>query len=177
MQRRAQIWVESVIYTLIGIAIISLMLLVTKPKIQSTQDEFVVQQTLKALNDLDNKITEVMQATNNRRLVDFQLSRGTLLIDATNSKIQWELDDSSYMYSEPGFDVNIGSIRVRTDNSSGDQYIVKLTLDYSNKNKLTISKQIGSKELQPAKVPYSLVIENYGLDASTNLINIDISIT
>lgn len=174
--KKAQIWVESVLYTLIGLAIMGLLLVVTRPQISKTQDQFLIQQTIKALHELDNKIIEIKQATGNRRIVEFQLSKGELVIDGNADKIKWILRESGYMYSEPGYETSIGDIKILTEKNA-DKYDIQLTLDYSNDNELTIDRQAGSKILQPAKTPYNLIIENFGPDPDTGLINVDISLT
>jgi type II secretory pathway pseudopilin PulG len=175
MQKEAQVWIESVLYTLIGLAIIGLLLIAARPKISSTQDQFIIQQTIRALNEFDNKIIEIKQATGNRRIIHFQLSKGELLIDAENDKVQWKLFGSTYMYSEPGTTAWINNIRVYTE-KKGDVYDVELTLDYQGSNDLTIEMQEKSRTLQAAKTPYSITLENYGQDTQTGLIKIDINV-
>jgi type II secretory pathway pseudopilin PulG len=172
--KKAQVWVESVLYTLIGLAIIGLLLAVTRPAIQKTQDEFVIQQTVKAMHELDNKMIEIKQATGNRRVVEFQLSRGDLTIDANDNKIKWALKGSGYMYSEPGYEVGVGNIKVLTEKNA-DRYNIYLTMDYSKSSEITIDGHGGYRTLQPAKTPYSLILENYGPN-DIGVIQIDISL-
>ena len=172
--KKAQIWVESVLYTLVGLAIIGILLFVTRPQISKTQDEFIIQQTVKALHEVDNKIIEIKQATGNRRIIEFQLSKGDLTIDGNNDRIRWALKGSGYMYSEPGYETKVGNIIVLTEKNA-DKYDITLTLDYSEDTELTIDKQSGSRVLQPAKVAYSMILENFGLEQATGKIIIDIS--
>lgn len=175
MQKKAQIWIESVLYTLVGLAIIGLLLVTTRPRIASTQDQFIIQQTIKALNELDNKIIEIKQATGNRRIIQFQLSKGELFIDAENDRVKWKLSSSRYMYSEPGSTAAINNIDVYTE-QKGDVYDIELTLDYTGKNDLTIDAQEKSRTLQAAKTPYSIMVENKGYDQQSNLVNVDIEV-
>ncbi len=175
MQKKAQVWVESVLYTLIGLAVIGLLLAVTRPKIAQTQDQFIIQQTIRALNELDNKVLEIKQATGNRRIIQFQLSRGELTIDAANDNIGWKLQGSSYMYSEPGSTAFVNNIKVLTEKTA-DKYDITLTLDYKNRNDLLVENQQNSRTLQPAKTPYSITIENAGQDVQSKLIKIDVSV-
>ncbi|MFH1249021.1 MAG: hypothetical protein V1660_02625 [archaeon] len=174
-ERKAQVWIESVLYTLIGLAIIGVLLAVTRPQIAKTQDEFVVQQTIRAMHEIDNKIVEIKQATGNRRLVEFQLSKGYLTVDGINDKMTWTLKGSGYMFSEPGYEVAISNIRVLTEKNA-DKYDITLTLDYAG-SELTVDKQSGAKVLQAAKLPYKMLLENYGPDSLSGKINIDISIS
>lgn len=175
MTKKAQIWIESVLYTLVGLAIIGLLLAVARPKISSTQDQYIIQQTISALNDFDNKIIEIKQATGNRRIIQFQLSKGELLIDAENDRVVWSLFGSKYMYSEPESAAWINNIRVFTT-KKGDSYDITLTLEYGEVNDLVINKLERSRTLQAARTPYNIIIENYGKDEITGLINIDLQV-
>ncbi len=176
MQKKGQVWIESVLYTLIGLAIIGLLLVVTRPKISQTQDDFIIQQTITALGSLDNKITEVQIATGNRREIEFQLSRGELLIDSINSRIQWTLKGSNFMYSEPGSQAQVGNIKVLTTKQA-DTYDITLTLDYLNRNKITVDSGTLAKTLTPVRVPYKIFVENTGKDTISGLVKIDFSIS
>lgn len=159
--KKAQIWVETVLYTLIGLAVIGLLLAVARPKIAETQDDFIIKQTLNAMNDLDNKILEVKQAIGNRRVIEFQLSRGTVTIDTSRNYISWKIVGSSFMFSEPGSQAYIGKIIVETKKNA-DKYDIQLSLNYSGKLSLRTNNEIKTSVLQPTKTPYQIVIENVG---------------
>lgn len=175
MQKKAQVWVESVLYTLIGLAVIGLLLAVTRPKIAQIQDQYIIQQTIRALNEVDNKMLEIKQATGNRRVIQFQLSRGELTIDGANDNIQWKLTGSNYMFSEPDSTAWINNIKAYTQKMA-DKYDITLTLDYKNKNDLLLEGQQNSRTLQTAKTPYAITIENGGQDALSKLIKLDFSV-
>ncbi|MFH0831544.1 MAG: hypothetical protein V1886_01610 [archaeon] len=175
MQKKAQVWIESVLYTLIGLAIIGLLLAVMRPKISQTQDQFVIQQTIRALNEVDNKILEIKQATGNRRIIDFQLSKGVLTVLSADDRIEWKLAGSTYMYSEPGSTAWISNIKVLTEKVA-DKYDITLILDYKNKNDILVDSQQVSRTMQPAKTPYVLTLENIGQNTQSKLIKIDFSI-
>ena len=174
MHKKGQIWVESVLYTLVGLAIIGLLLAVSRPKITKTQDQFVIQQTIKALNELDNKILDIRQATGNRRIIDFQLSRGEMTFDADNDKIEWTLKGTQYLFSEPGVQAEIGNIMINTVKQA-NSYDILLTLDYRDENDLTLSTLGGSHTLQPARSPYKIVLENTGTNTFGD-IQVDIGV-
>ena len=53
-----QIWVETVIYTLIGIAIIGIVLAIAQPKIEAKKDEVIIEQAIESLGNIDEKIGE-----------------------------------------------------------------------------------------------------------------------
>src|SRR3989344_4613410 len=100
--RRGQVWVETVIYTLIGIALIGLVLAILTPKIKEFRDRSVIEQTIESLNILDSKITDVLDAPGNKRKVNMDLQRGTIVIAPINNTISYILDESDVRYSEPG---------------------------------------------------------------------------
>ncbi len=78
-RKRGQVWVETVIYTLIGIAIIGIVLAVAKPKIEAKKDQVFIEQAIASLGVLDEKLYEVQTATGNRRVVDLKIGKGSLL--------------------------------------------------------------------------------------------------
>ena len=55
--KRSQVWVETVIYTLIGLAVIGILLAAAKPKIDEMRDKLVVEQTIDSMNSIDEKIS------------------------------------------------------------------------------------------------------------------------
>jgi len=67
LNKSGQAWVETVIYTLIGLSIIGIVLGVATPKIKELTDKAIIDQTISAMNDLDNKIVAVQVAAGNSR--------------------------------------------------------------------------------------------------------------
>lgn len=113
--KRGQVWVETVIYTLVGLSLIGLVLAFVTPRINEYRDKAVIEQTIESLNDMDAKVQEVIQTgPGNVRRVDFQLKRGTLFVNASNDSITYSLEDSALVYSEPGVPTALGRISVLT---------------------------------------------------------------
>src|SRR3989344_5151623 len=110
--KRGQVWVETVIYTLIGLVILGLLLGVTKPKIDELKDRMVIKQTVEALNTLDLQIQDIQYVAGNKRVVEFKIDRGKLVIDPVKEQIYWILEDSKSEYSEPGREISSGDIKV-----------------------------------------------------------------
>ena len=48
-QKRAQVWVETVTYTLIGLTIIGLLIAGIKPKIEESRDKSIINQIKRSL--------------------------------------------------------------------------------------------------------------------------------
>lgn len=172
LEKRGQIWVETVIYTLIGLSLIGLVLAILTPQIKSYRDRNLIEQTIDSLTLIDAKIREVLDAPGNKRKVEFSLAKGYFFIDVVDNKLRWEFEDSNVEYSESGIDINIGRIIVRTDEASKG-YKVTLEAPYSYdityKDSNTDEKQFG-----PTSIPYKIFIENKGLNSDGDII-VDIS--
>jgi len=168
--KRGQVWVETVIYTLIGLVILGLLLGVTKPKIDELKDRMVIKQTVEALNTLDLQIQDIQYVAGNKRVVEFKIDRGKLVIDPVKEQIYWILEDSKSEYSEPGREISSGDIKVLTE--KGQKTSVKLTLGYPNLD-LSFNLKQEEKILQASSQPYKLVMENLGV---TGITKIDIAV-
>lgn len=169
--KRGQIWVETVIYTLIGLAIIGLVLAAAKPKIDAKKDEIIIEQSIEALGNINDKIYEVQRAAGNRRGVELIIGKGKFIIDMAGDKILWVIE-SSFEYSEKDVVVSLGSLDVLTKEST--PWEVTLEEDYSIDIQFE-GQTNGIKELSPASTPYELIIENKGIDAAGNIV-IDLSV-
>ena len=169
-EKRGQVWVETVIYTLIGLAIIGLVLAVALPKINEKKDEIVIEQAISALGEIDNKIYEVQRASGNRRVVDLEIGSGKVIVDMKKDTIVWILD-SSFPYSEENVPVPLGKINVTT--TIGNPWRVELKLWYSMD--ITYDgDNFGVKQLDVAPTPYKLSIENKGKNDDGNIV-VDLS--
>jgi len=83
MKKTAQVWIETVLYTLIGLALIGLALGFIIPKVNEARDKSLVEQSISSLSTLDEKINEVIQrGPGNRRTADFSMKKGELYIPA-----------------------------------------------------------------------------------------------
>ena len=67
---RGQVWIETVLYTMIGLVLIGLVLGFVNPKIEESKDNLIIEQTLTLLNDLDSKINI---AQDNIRIASFSI--------------------------------------------------------------------------------------------------------
>jgi len=113
--KKGQIWIETVIYTLVGLAMIGLVLAMITPKINQTKDKAIIDQTIDALRLIDSKIGEVTQeGPGNVRNVEFGIRRGSISFNLTDDEIVYEMDDSRILYSEPGLETSIGKINILT---------------------------------------------------------------
>jgi len=157
--KRGQVWVETVIYTLIGIAIIGIVLAVAKPKIDQKKDEIAIDQAIESLSKINEKIYAVRSAVGNRRSIELKISSGEITFDETEDKIIWELK-SRFEYSEEGVTIPVGNINVTTTRESGN-WKVSLESGYP----IEIESDI--QTLAPASIPYQLTITNNHTDITS----------
>ena len=180
--RSAQIWVETVAYTLIGLVLISLVLAFATPAIQKQKDNAVIDKTISAMTEMDNAVSNVKRTgVANNQQIDFSISKGELIINALENKTIFRIEDVKYAYSEVGRKVDLNSDMSVKTTESGKNYEVEITLDYGDKTDLKYDYDINNplsgeneKTLVKAKTPYRLIIENLGKDDPAKAIRINI---
>lgn len=178
INKKGQIWVETVIYTLIGLVLIGTVLGFATPAIQKQKDKAIIQDTITSMNELDNQIINVRRGgIANTRNFDFSIKKGELRIDTINDRIVFIIDELKYEYSEPGTRIDISgtNMDILTEKQSG-KYRVTLALEYRNQANLTYNGEDNEVQtiLTPTSVAYSLVVENKGKFAESEHTNIDI---
>lgn len=168
---RGQIWVETVIYTLIAFVMIGLVLAYAKPKIEELQDQAIIEQSITMVKNVDSTILTI-GAPGNQRLMELGIKKGTLKIDGRNDLIVFEME-SKHTYSEPGVNVSDGNLIIHTE-KTGKFNLVTLTRDYSQECNITYQGKDESKIISKASTPYQLLISNKG---GENQVVIDIEIS
>jgi len=177
LKKKGQIWIETVIYTLVGLAMIGLVLAIIMPKINQTKDKAVIDQTVDALRLMDSKIAEVVQeGPGNVRNVNFGIKRGSLSFNLTGNEITYEMDDSRVIYSEPGLETSIGKIKVLTiEGNKFNKIFLKLKYDEDlvfNDGSDEISN--GIKTFTAAATPYKFSFSHLGFTEDSNVEKIEI---
>ncbi len=167
---RGQVWVETVLYTLIGLGLIGVTLAIAMPKITEARERAVVEQSISAMNILNDKVREVLdRGEGNSRIVsEFMVQRGKLVVDGNNEQIIFVIDNMKSVYSEPGTAIYSGPIKILTEEGQGKNK-VSLTLDYSGSVDLTYSDRQEVEEFSQASIPYSFKIENRGATTLTEI--------
>ena len=171
-KKRGQIWVETVIYTLIAFALIGLVLAFVKPKIEEIRDKSLIEQSIEVLENIEEVIKE-MDIAGNQRVIELGISKGVLTIDGGNDKIFFKLE-SKYEYSQPGQSINVGNVVALTE-EKGKTHDVTLTIDYSEAYDIQFKNLDQIKEISKASTPYQIIISNIGEAQSKTTINIDIN--
>jgi type II secretory pathway pseudopilin PulG len=160
--KRGQVWVETVIYTLIALVMIGLVLSFIQPKILELQDKSTLQQSISMLNDIDSVISSLAQnGPGNTRKVEVSIKTGSLTIDSVDDLITYTMSQSHYQFSEPDKPVNFGDIVVYT-HTVNDLSTVNMTLNYTNSYNITYSGQNVNKVITQAATPYNVLISNLG---------------
>jgi len=160
-QKIGQIWVETVIYTLIGLALIGLVLAIVTPKINELNDRSIIEQTIESLGIFDSKIKEVLAAPGNVRIVEFKIKRGDLYFNGTGDEIRYVIDDSRALYSEPNAVIQFGKLKVLTIEGN-KRHSVSLWVNYTQNITFDGLDNANYVKFSPASVPYKFSIENKG---------------
>ncbi len=172
--KKAQIWIETVIYTLIAFALIATVLAFVKPKIDEMQDKAIIEQTISMMKDVDSTVREIVQGgSGNKRKIEVGINKGTFSIDGENNLLLFEID-SKYVYSEPGKEIENGNLLIKTEEIGGLNRVTVKRL-YENYN-ITFAGKDELKSLSRASTPYNIFITNNGKD-DENIWRIDFELS
>lgn len=167
---KGQVWVETVIYLLIAFVMMALVLSYIRPKIEELRDKAIVEQSIEIMKSIDNLIVTI-GSPGNKRLIEVGINKGSLMIDAPNDKIIFEME-SNYMYTEPGKTVEIGKIKAITE-VIGDTNKITLTRDFSDEYNLTYKGEETVKTLSTISASYNLFLTNEGESSNKIIIDFD----
>lgn len=161
--RKGQIWIETVLYTLMGLALIGIVLAIATPKINESKDRILIEQTIESLKILDEKINELLDkgAGNVRNIPEFTIKRGEIYINSTGEEIIVVVDGLSKPYSEVGISIREGAVAFTSYEGQRSSY-VRLVLDYKNLANITYDGTEEDKKFSAASTPYSFSLRNSG---------------
>ena len=168
--KKGQIWVETVIYTLIAFVMIGLVLAYAKPKIEELQDKAIIEQSIAMMKDIDSTILTI-GCPGNQRLIELGIKKGVLKIDGEKDLISFEIE-SRYTYSEPDTDIFDGNLIIHTK-KIGKFNIVNLTRNYIEEYDITYQGKNELKSISKSSIPYKLIITNKGGDKT--VIDVEVS--
>ncbi|PIN88878.1 hypothetical protein COU57_07005 [Candidatus Pacearchaeota archaeon CG10_big_fil_rev_8_21_14_0_10_32_14] len=165
--KKGQVWIESVTYTLVVLALIGAVLFFVKPKLEEMQDKAVIDQTYDMLNYLDQNMNDAGQgAQGNVRTPEFTMKRGKIEIYFEDNTIIFTIDKVRIEYSEPGRNVKVGDVNILTIDR-GKYNTIKMSIDYNNKYDL--ENDVGTEDkitITKASTLQKLSFKNYGKDAA-----------
>lgn len=157
-----QVWIETVIYTVIGISLIAMVLAFVTPKVAQAKDKLAIEQSIRSLQEMDERMQDVMsKGDGNRRTLDFALKRGILAFNASGDTVVLTIIDVNKPYSEIGVPIKIGSVSVLSTRRAKNNMVAlsiksPYDLTYQGENKGDM------KQLTASAIPYVLSIENVG---------------
>jgi type II secretory pathway pseudopilin PulG len=161
-KKSAQVWVETVIYTLIGLAIIGVILALATPALSKNKDKLIIEQTMSIMNTLDQQIRDVSDSgPGNRRTSELSIKKGSMTINGLNNEIIYVLEKTELEYSEPGKEIPQGNIKILTEKTGNKEYNITLKLSYSSLD-IDYLNNADKKAFTPASIPYRLSLTNNG---------------
>ena len=171
---KAQVWVETAVYTVIGMTIIAILLSVVTPQIEKIKDKGVVEQTMNAMNILDGKIAETEQASGSIRIIDFRIAKGKAEIVPSEKLIRYILEDTKLELTQSDEEIREGNIFIKTE-KQGARFNIILELRYDNID-LSYDGESYTKVLQAGTTPYKIKIENLGENGVDDNVHLDFSL-
>ena len=157
---KAQVWIETVIYIMIGLAIIAVIMAMAIPQVEKMKDKSIVEQTVTAMNLLDDKISEAEQSEGNIRVVNFKIAKGRLEIDSPNDQIRYVLEDTKLELSQEDIEIKQGNIIIKTEKKSSG-FEITLTMEYDELD-ITYDGTDEMQTLHSGTTPYKITLENKG---------------
>jgi hypothetical protein len=162
--KRAQVWIETVVYTLIAFVMIGLVLSFVKPKIEESKDKAIIKQSMEMMESINSIMEEIKTVPGNKRLIGLGIKKGELVIDASKDIIIFE-SESEYQYSEYGEIIEEGNLKIMTQ-KRGDLNRINITKDFSDDFNITWQGDDISKTISSASTIYKVFIENVGEDSN-----------
>lgn len=169
MKKRGQIWVETVIYTLIVLTMIGLVLSFVLPRVLELQDQTILERSKDMIMEIDNVLLSISRGgVGNRRSIDLNIRKGDLIIDGEKNIITFIME-SSYIYSEPGQIITDGRIKIYTE-KIGEIGITNFTINYEEDYNMTYNGELRKTTFSQATIPYQLLVSNegYHVDSKQN---------
>ena len=174
MKKTGQIWVETMIYTLIGLTLIGVVLALAMPKINQQKERIIIEQSIESMNIFDSKMREVIDsgAGNIRKIEFFSIKKGKIVINSTGDEITFLIEGLSKTYSEPGAVINIGATKV-VSTQLGKSSTTKIVLDYKDVANIIFENSEIFKEFGESSTPYSFSMENRGISGDKIVIDLE----
>lgn len=171
--RRGQVWVETVIYTLIAFVIIGLVLTFARPKINEIQDNVIISQSIEMLEDIDTTIIDITTGgQGNKRILEIGIKKGTLFVDGVNDKIIFEAE-IGHAYSELESPISKGNLEILTE-EFGSEYKVTVTRDYSSAYDVQYNSASEEGAITKSSSSYKLSITNSGTSEGKTVLDFEV---
>lgn len=131
MKKKGDVWVSAILYTALGVVLLTIVLAAGLPAIQKMKDSYTSKQTKELMLTLDKNIKTVYhEGPGSQRVVTINIGRGDFIIDQDSELINFNFE-SSALISEIDAPVQEGSLTILTEETGvNGKYSVSLTLDY-----------------------------------------------
>ena len=167
--KKSQVWVETVIYTLIGITIMGALIGVITPRVNMMIDRSVVSQSVDSLNYINEQISDSLYSAGNQRAISLMIKKGDYVINPADNLVYFFLENTNYLASQPNEIVPQGELTILTTEKSKKKYDIKVELKLNSLN-LTYQDNKLSKTLTNSPTAYNLIIRYIGgVDKKLNI--------
>lgn len=131
MRKKGDVWVSAILYTALGVVLLTIILAAGLPAIQKMKDTYTARQTKDLMLTLDKNIKTVYhEGPGSQRTITLDIGRGDFVIDSFLETITFSFQ-SSALISEIDAPVEEGDLEILTTNSGvKGKYNVELKLDY-----------------------------------------------
>jgi hypothetical protein len=170
---RGQIWVETVVYTLIAFLMMGLVLSYAKPKIEQIQDKAALDQSVEMLKEIDSIITSIKDVSGNKRELGLVFKKGNIQFDGEGDIVSFDME-SRYAYTEPGREVKDGTLTIFTV-EKGKYNQVNISRVYSPDFNITVNGIDAKKTITRSASSYSVTISNKGTYNGKTIIDITVN--
>lgn len=165
-RKKADIWISTVIYIFISIAIITALLLAARPKIEEARDRLTIQYMINAFNSIDSLIKEVNEIPGTARNFEMKISKGTMHIIPQQDRIEWSIT-TDFEFSEPGKEIQVGRVYINTTKTQ--RISTKIFLNYTTPINITTNANDEGNNITLTQSPniYKIQIQNLGTPADS----------
>ncbi len=169
---RGQIWVETVLYTLLGLGLMGLVLAFALPKITAAQERAIVEQSIQSMDALYGAIETVQtRGTGNVKVVSFSLQAGSLSLDGIADQLVLTLPEQTSKYSQPGSPIAHGPVTILTEERAGS-YRVLLTVLLPTTN-LTLQGKDEQKTLSAVSTAHRITVSSIGTQPNKVVVSLE----
>ena len=166
---KAQIWIETVVYTLIGLSIIAVILALVTPKIQETKDKALIDQSVTLLDELSKQIDQIRFTPGNSWPVNIKFDKGKFIVNGEQDTLLFIFEDSKIKYTENGQNIVRGRVNIKTT-IINKEIQVELLLNYSRIVNVTFDGTDKTRSFASASLPYDFFMESAGRDENKLMI-------
>lgn len=160
LKKRGQVWMETLLYTVVTLSILTMVLSFALPKLQQGQERAVIASHVTSLKMIDKIILDLSSVSaGNQKKYILPLEEGTFTVDGVANTISITIPDVGVKYTEPDIPVSDGRVTILTTKTGKKEYLVVASTSYTNFGiNITAKNRDEIFELTKAPTPYEIVI-------------------